>query len=54
MMICNAVNEMCVYCNYSVADLLRMNDLWCEVKTVYQQVLDRNGNRWRPHEQSTE
>lgn len=54
MMICNAVNEMCVYCNYSVADLLRMNDFWCEVKAVYQCVLDRNGNRWDPHEQFTE
>ena len=51
MMICNAVNEMRVYNNYSVADILRMNDFWSEVKAVYQHSLDQNGNRWRPHEE---
>ena len=42
--ICNAVNEICVYDNgYSVPDLLRMNDFWCEVKAIYQHI--RNQNR---------
>lgn len=42
--ICNAVNEICVYdTGYSVADLLRMNDFWCEVKAVYQHIRDQNG-----------
>lgn len=42
--ICNAINEICVYDNgYSVPDLLRMNDFWCEVKAIYQHI--RNQNR---------
>lgn len=46
--ICNAVNEICVYENgYSVADLLRMNYFWCEVKGVYQLISDRNGEHMR-------
>lgn len=28
------------------ADLLRMNDFWCEVKAVYQHIRNQNGNRW--------
>lgn len=37
--ICHAVNEICVYNKgYSVADLLRMNDFWCEVKAIYQHI----------------
>ncbi len=44
--ICNAVNEICVYGNgYSVADLLRMNDFWCEVKAVYQHIRNQNGEK---------
>ena len=44
--ICNAVNEMCVYDNgYSVPDLLRMNDFWCEVKAIYQHICGQNGER---------
>lgn len=42
--ICKAVNEICVCNKYSVADLLRMNDFWCEVKAVYQKICDQNGN----------
>ena len=42
--ICNAANEICVYdTGYSVADLLRMNDFWCEVKAVYQHIRDQDG-----------
>ena len=42
--ICHAVNEICVYDNgYSVPDLLRMNDFWCEVKAIYQHFRDLNG-----------
>lgn len=37
--ICHAVNEICVYNHgYSVADLLRMNDFWCEVKAIYKHI----------------
>lgn len=44
--ICNAVNAMCVYDNgYSVPDLLRMNDFWCEVKAIYQHICGQNGER---------
>ena len=43
--ICNAVNEICVYHTngYSVPDLLRMNNFWCEVKAIYQHIRDKNG-----------
>ena len=44
--ICNAVNAMCVYDNgYSVPDLLRMNDFWCEVKAIYQHIYNQNKKR---------
>lgn len=44
--ICNAINEMLIYNKYSVADLLRMNDFRCEVKSVYQHFRDQDANRW--------
>lgn len=47
--ICHAVNEICVYDNgYSVPDLLRMNDFWCEVKAIYQHIRDQNGKNLIP------
>lgn len=43
--ICNAVNEICVYNQYSVVDLLRMNDFWTEVKAIYQNICKPNDDR---------
>ena len=45
--ICNAVNEICVYDNgYSIPDLLRMDNFWCEVKAIYQHIRNQNGEKF--------
>jgi len=44
--ICHAVHEMCQHKMYSIPDLLRMNDFWCEVKVTHQLLSDRDGKRF--------
>ncbi|MBR5035016.1 MAG: hypothetical protein IKX71_06890 [Bacteroidales bacterium] len=44
--ICHAVHDLCVHKCYSLPDLLRMNDFWCEVKIVHRQRSDQAGNRY--------
>lgn len=34
--ICHAIHVICDYQPYSIPDLLRMNDFWCEVKVTHQ------------------
>lgn len=43
--ICHAVYDLCCDKLYSVPDLLRMNDFWCEVKVTHQLLSDRDGKR---------
>ena len=43
--ICHAVYDLCTHKNYSIPDLLRMNDFWCEVKITHQHLVDRDGKR---------
>lgn len=48
--LCHAVHDICTHKNYSIPDLLRMNDFWCEVKVTHQHIVDQSGNRlawWR-------
>jgi len=44
--ICYAVHDLCTHKNYSVPDLLRMNDFWCEVKVTHQHIVRQDGSRW--------
>lgn len=45
--ICHAVHDICTHKKYSIPDLLRMNDFWCEVKVTHQHIVEQDGNRWR-------
>lgn len=44
--ICYAVHDICDHKFYSIPDLLRMNDFWCEVKVTHQLLSDRDGKRF--------
>ena len=44
--ICHAVHELCQHKMYSIPDLLRMNDFWCEVRVTHQLLSDRDGKRF--------
>ena len=43
--ICHAVHDICTHKSYSIPDLLRMNDFWCEVKVVHQHIVEQDGSR---------
>lgn len=45
--ICHAVRDICTHKSYSIPDLLRMNDFWCEVKVTHQHIVDQSGSRWK-------
>ena len=45
--LCHAVHDICTHKYYSIPDLLRMNDFWCEVKVTHQHIVDQSGNRWK-------
>ena len=44
--ICHAVHDICTHKSYSIPDLLRMNDFWCEVKITHQHIVEQDGRRW--------
>lgn len=44
--ICHAVHDLCTHKKYSVPDLLRMNDFWCEVTVKHQHIVRQDGSRW--------
>lgn len=43
--ICHAVHAICSHQPYSIPDLLRMNDFWCEVKVTHQYLVKQDGSR---------
>lgn len=43
--ICHAVHDICTHKSYSIPDLLRMNDFWCEVKIIHQHIVEQDGSR---------
>lgn len=45
--ICHAVHDICTHKSYSISDLLRMNDFWCEVKIMHQHIVEQDGCRWQ-------
>lgn len=46
IIICHAVYDLCIHKNYSIPDLLRMNDFWIEVKIMHQHIVDQDGKRY--------
>lgn len=44
--ICHAIHVICDHQAYSIPDLLRMNDFWCEVKVTHQHLVKQDGSRW--------
>lgn len=44
--ICHAMHDICTHKSYSIPDLLRMNDFWCEVKITHQHIVEQDGRRW--------
>ena len=43
--ICHAIHAICSHHPYSIPDLLRMNDFWCEVKVTHQHLVRQDGRR---------
>ena len=43
--ICHAVHDLCTHKEYSIPDLLRMNDFWCEVGITHQHIVAQDGAR---------
>ena len=43
--ICHAVHDLCIHKEYSIPDLLRMNDFWCEVGITHQHIVEQDGAR---------
>ena len=41
--ICHAVHDLCTHKEYSIPDLLRMNDFWCEVGITHQHIVAQDG-----------
>lgn len=46
IVICHAVHDLTNHKAYSIPDLLRLNDFWCEVQVKIQSITDQKGNRW--------
>lgn len=43
--ICYAAHCICDHHDYSIPDLIRMNDFWTEIKFIEQSITDQTGNR---------
>ncbi len=43
--LCHAVHDTCIHKHYSIPDLLRMNDFWCEVTVKHQHIVEQDGHR---------
>lgn len=47
IVICHAVHDLTNHKAYSIPDLLRLNDFWCEVQVRVQSLTDQKGNHWK-------
>ena len=43
IIICYAVHDICTHRPYSIPDLLRLNDFWCEVELTAQSITTQDG-----------
>lgn len=48
IIICHAVHDLCCHKLYSLPDLVRLNDFWCEVTFVTQSITAQDGTRYNP------
>jgi len=48
IIICHAVHDLCSHKHYSIPDILRLNDFWCEVQLTAQSITSQDGTRWKP------
>ncbi len=46
--ICYAVHNLTDHLGYSIPDLIRLNDFWCEVRLTLQSITEQNGTRYIP------
>lgn len=48
IIICYAVHNFTSHLGYSIPELIRMNDFWCEVHLIVQSITTQNGTRYIP------
>lgn len=48
IIICYAVHNFTSHLGYSIPDLIRMNDFWCEVRLTIQSITEQDGTRYIP------
>lgn len=44
--ICHAVHDICTHKSYSIPDMLRMNDFWCEGTVKHQHIVEHHIGWW--------
>lgn len=49
--ICHAVHDLTNHKSFSIPDLLRLNDFWCEVQVKFQSITQQDGTRWNKYAQ---
>ncbi|MDO5396181.1 MAG: hypothetical protein Q4F07_09510 [Bacteroidales bacterium] len=52
IIICYAIHNFTSHLGYSIPDLIRMNDFWCEVHLIVQSITTQNGTRYIPNEEN--
>lgn len=51
IIICHAVHDLTNHKSFSLPDLLRLNDFWCEVQIKFQSITQQDGTRWNKYAQ---
>ena len=51
IIICHAVHDLTNHKSFSIPDLLRLNDFWCEVQVKFQSITQQDGSRWNKYAQ---
>lgn len=51
IIICHAVHDLTNNKSFSIPDLLRLNDFWCEVQVKFQSITQQDGTRWNKYAQ---
>jgi len=49
IIICHAIHNRSYHLNYSIPDILRLNDFWAEVHLTFQSITEQNGTRYVPY-----
>lgn len=51
IIICHAVHDLTNHKAFSIPDLLRLNDFWCEAMIRFQSITQQDGTRWNKYAQ---